>query len=49
MMFGLPVMTALFVVGGFVLAVAMCLVFALRFSADDESWTTIDDLFRRDS
>jgi hypothetical protein len=48
-MFGLPATTALFVIGGFVLAAAMCIVFAMRFSADDESWTTIDDLFRRRS
>jgi hypothetical protein len=48
-MFGLPATTALFVVGGFVLAVVLSLVFALRFSADDESWTTIDDLFGRRS
>lgn len=48
-MLGLPAMTALFVVGGFVLAAVLCVVFAMRFSADDESWTTIDDLFRRRS
>ena len=48
-MFGLPAMTALFVIGGFALAVVLCVVFAMRFSADDESWMTIDDLFRRRS
>jgi hypothetical protein len=48
-MFGLPAMTALFVIGGFVFAAALCVVFAMRFSAEDESWTTIDDLFRRRS
>ncbi|SHK33311.1 hypothetical protein SAMN05443637_10556 [Pseudonocardia thermophila] len=48
-MFGLPFTTALFVVGGFVVAAILCLIFALRFSADDESWMTIEDLFRRRS
>jgi hypothetical protein len=47
MMFGLPAVTALFVIGGFVLAVVLSIVFALRFSADREEWTTLDDLFRR--
>jgi hypothetical protein len=46
-MFGLPAVTALFVIGGFVLAVVLSVVFALRFSADDEEWTTLDDVFRR--
>lgn len=48
-MFGLPALTALFVFGGFLLAVALSIVFALRFSADDESWATLDDLFTRRS
>lgn len=46
-MFGLPLLTALFVVGGFVAAVVLSVLFALRFSADDEEWATLDDLFRR--
>jgi hypothetical protein len=46
-MFGLPAVTALFVIGGFVAAVVLSVLFALRFSADDEEWATIDDLFRR--
>lgn len=48
-MFGLPALTALFVFGGFLLAVVLSIVFALRFSADDEQWTTLDDLFTRRS
>lgn len=48
-MFGLPALTALFVFGGFVLAVLLSIVFALRFSADDEQWATLDDLFTRRS
>lgn len=44
-MFGLPTVTALFVFGGFAAAVALSILFALRFSADDEEWRTLDDLF----
>lgn len=46
-MFGLPLVTALFVFGGFLAAVVLSIVFALRFSADDEEWSTLDDLFAR--
>lgn len=46
-MFGLPALTALFVFGGFLIAAVLSIVFALRFSADDERWTTIEDLFTR--
>lgn len=46
-MFGLPALTALFVFGGFLLAVVLSIVFAMRFQADDEEWGTIDNLFRR--
>ncbi len=46
-MFGLPTLTALFVVGGFLLAVVLSVVFALTFSADTEDWATLEDVFRR--
>lgn len=51
-MFGLPVLTAVFVFGGFGVAVVLSVVFALRFSADSEEWATLDQLggrFRRRS
>lgn len=48
-MFGLPTVTALFVFGGFLLAVVLSIVFAMRFSADSEEWVTLDDLFHRRS
>jgi hypothetical protein len=48
-MFGLPALTALFVFGGFLIAVVLSIVFAVRFSADDEEWATVDDVFTRRS
>lgn len=44
-MLGLPPVTALFVFGGFVLAVILSVVFGLRFSDDSEEWSTLDDVF----
>ena len=44
---GLPVLTALFVFGGFLIAAVASLVFALRFKPTSDRWLTVEDLFRR--
>ena len=46
-LFGLPALTALFVFGGFCIAVVACVLFALFFNPTTDRWLTIDDLFRR--
>lgn len=45
--FGLPALTALFVFGGFSLALIACILFAMLFDASSDRWLTIDDLFRK--
>lgn len=46
---GLPVLTALFVFGGFIIAAVASLVFALKFKPTSDRWLTAEDLFRRQS
>jgi hypothetical protein len=43
--FGLPWTTALFVFGGFLVAVAACIGFAVFFKPTTDRWRTVDDLF----
>lgn len=40
-MFGLPVITALFVFGGFLVPLALAIWFGLRFRADNEEWAVV--------
>jgi hypothetical protein len=46
---GLPVLTALFVFGGFLVAVVASIVFAVMFKPVSDRWMTVEDLFRRRS
>jgi hypothetical protein len=45
-LFGLPALTALFVFGGFFVAVIACGLFARFFNPTTDRWLTLDDLFR---
>jgi len=47
MLFGLPIITWLFVVVGFLAAVVASLVFAKTYRSSSDEWGTIDDLIRR--
>lgn len=40
-MFGLPVVTSLFVFGGFLVPLALAVWFGLRFRADTDEWLTL--------
>ena len=40
-MFGLPLVTSLFVFGGFLVPMALAVWFGLRFRADTEEWATL--------
>jgi hypothetical protein len=39
-MFGLPIVTSLFVFGGFLVPLALAVWFGLRFRADTDEWLT---------
>lgn len=44
-MFGLPLVTTLFVFGGFLVPLALAVWFGIRFRAETDEWWTADDLF----
>ncbi|TCP51902.1 hypothetical protein EV191_10666 [Tamaricihabitans halophyticus] len=45
-MFGLPVLTSLFVFGGFVAAVVLAVGFGLRFRSTDDEWAVLGKPYR---